>query len=183
MKPMILAAAFLAMTTAACDTDVLSADRTETTSSVGTIREIDTANRRFIVRADGQILTLRATEAVRNFDQLEVGDRIRVEYEETIAVGMADPSDTGATEAMSAGIAAPEGAKPGAAEVEIVSMVVEFLSYDSRAKTATLRTQEGDILVVGVAREMRAFAKARQTGDRITIVFERAAAIYVEPAS
>lgn len=182
MKIGIIAASLALFTLAACDTDVLTAERSDSVSSVGTVREIDPVNRRFVVRADGEILTLRATEAVRNFDQLEVGDRIRVKYEESVAVGMAEPADTGEPVALSAGIAAPEGDKPGVAEAEVISVVLEFLIYDPREKIATLRAANGDMLKVSVPREMRKFAKARQPGDRITVTFRRAAAIYVEPA-
>ncbi|MFV0515508.1 MAG: hypothetical protein ACK5MY_17995 [Jhaorihella sp.] len=179
----LLASVLALLSLSACDTNILSAERDTTVSAVGTVREIDPANRRFVVRADGQVLTLRATDTLRNFDQLEVGDRIRVEYEESVAVGMALPGDTGQPEAIAAGAAAPEGAKPGAAGFEAVSVVVDFIAYDQRAKTATIRTQEGDILRVAVPSEMRKFAKARQPGDRIVVDFERAVAIFVEPAA
>jgi len=175
-------AAVLAFGLAGCDSNVQTAERSETIKSAGTIREIDAENRRFIVRADGHILTLRATDQVQNFDQLEVGDRIRVEYTETVAVGMALPGDSGTPEAASISLKAPVGAKPGVAELEMVSVVLQFLAYDTRDNMATLRSQNGDILRVHVAREMRSFAKSRQPGDRILIGFERAAAITVEPA-
>lgn len=183
IRPAFLAAALALLSLSGCDTDILSAERDKTTSSVGTVREIDSASRRFVVRADGQILTLRATDTLRNFDQIEVGDRIRVEYEESVAVGMALPGDTGQPEAVAAGVAAPEGAKPGAAGFEAVSVVVDFIAYDPRARTATIRTQEGDILRVAVPREMRKFARARQPGDRIVVDYERAVAVFVEPAA
>jgi hypothetical protein len=182
MKPILIAAALAVLTTAACDTDVLTADRETTVSSVGTVREIDAANRRFVVRSDGRVLTLRATETVRNFDQLAVGDRIHVNYRESVAVSMAAPSDPGQTEAISIGMVAPQGARPGMAEAEAISVVMQFIAYDPRSRAATLRTGNGDILRFNVPREMRSFARARQPGDRIAITFERAAAITVEPA-
>jgi hypothetical protein len=183
MKPILIAAALALLTTTACDNDVLSAQREKSISSVGTIREIDPEARRFVVRTDGQILTMRATETVRNFDQLEVGDRIRVNYLSSVAVAMASPGDPGQTEVASIGMVAPEGARPGIAGAEMISVVMQFIAYDPRDHMATLRTSNGDILRVRVARELRGFARARQPGDRIAITFERAAAVTVEPAS
>ena len=65
IRPAFLAAALALLSLSGCDTDILSAERDKTTSSVGTVREIDSASRRFVVRADGQILTLRATDTLR----------------------------------------------------------------------------------------------------------------------
>ncbi|MFC3118135.1 hypothetical protein ACFOHS_07355 [Jhaorihella thermophila] len=113
----ILAAAGLGvlLTLAACsERGVTNAQMSETVTAAGTIREIDRENRRFVVRTDGAVLTLRATDTLRNFDQLEVGDRIRVNYTEAIAVDMALPGEDG-TDSAQVLAAAPEGAKPGAA--------------------------------------------------------------------
>jgi uncharacterized protein YuzE len=183
MKLGLVLAGGLTLLAAACSQPATEASRSETVSSVGVVREIEPDTRRFTVRADGQILTLRATDQVKNFDQLAVGDKIRVEYQESVAVGMALPEDDGAPVGASFVATAEEGDKPGVAAIEILSGVVEFVSYDPKTKIATLKLQDGTVAVVEVAREMRGFAKSRQPGDLIEITFQRATAITVEPAS
>lgn len=184
MKVKVLVAAFLLALTAACEPqDVLFAERSETLNTVGTIRELDPESRRFVLRIEGRTLTLRATELMTNFDQLAVGDRVRVQYEELIAAEMALADDTGETLATGISGTAPEGERPGAAAVEVISTVVEFLAYDPQGKRATLRLNDGSITTVKVAREMRDFAKSRTVGDRILVTYSLAAAITVEPAS
>ena len=176
---LILAAAALSLS-AACDQDILTAERSTSLSEVGTVKEVDQDTRRFVVRTNAQTLTLRASDQVVNFDQIEVGDKIRLEYEESLAVGMADPSDDGEAVGASLEARAAEGDKPGIAKADIVSIVAQFIAYDTRDNSATIRLNNGEISRVSVAREMRAFAKARKPGDRITIVYERAVALFIE---
>jgi hypothetical protein len=93
---------------------------------------------------------------------------------------MAMPDDTGEWRSQSAqGVFAGEGSigRGGAA---MVSGVFEFLSYDSANNSATLVSPEGNVLVVDVAPEMRAFAQSRSPGDRILISYAFANAIELE---
>ena len=62
IRPAFLAAALALLSLSGCDTDILSAERDKTTSSVGTVREIDPASRRFVVRADGRVDELSGTD-------------------------------------------------------------------------------------------------------------------------
>jgi len=94
---------------------------------------------------------------------------------------MALPGDAGETIAMEGGVSAPKGAKPGVAGAEILSTVVEFISYDPESKVAVVRQKDGDIYVK-VRRELRSFAAARQPGDRIAVDIASGFAVAIEPA-
>ena len=179
LKTLISALALAAL--AACAAPD-SAERTETVQEVLTVRAIDTANRSFDVTGDGRSFNLRVSDAVVNFDQIEVGDKLNVEFTESIAVSMALPNDTGETITFEGGAAAPEGAKPGAAGVEFVSTVVQFVAYDSRTKKATVTTQDGKIIIATVPRELRSFAAARAPGDLIELDRTSAFAVAITPA-
>jgi hypothetical protein len=163
--------------------DTTTATRETSESIIGTIRDIDKANRRFVLRIDGQTLTMRAGEGVINFDQLEVGDRVRVTYFESTAVSLGSPDDIAAPVGGAITVLPPEGALPGMLNVGTVTTTAEFLSYDRREHVALLRFASGDAEFVAVPREMRAFAAARQPGDRVVITYDVASAITVEPAS
>jgi hypothetical protein len=178
--PMI-ATAVLVFVTACGPTDF--AERTETVERTLTVREIDRGARRFAVTGDGQRFVLRVSDAVVNFDQIEVGDKLNVEYVESVAVAMASPEDTGETVILEGAATAPEGAKPGIVGGEIISAVVEFVSYDSFSHIATVRTASGDLLSSKVQPEMRRFAAARVPGDRIAIEIASGLAVVITPAS
>jgi hypothetical protein len=163
--------------------DTTTATRESSESIVGTIRSIDTENRRFVLRIDGQVLTMRAGEGVINFDQLEVGDRVRVTYFESTAVSLGSPGDLATPVGGALTVLPPEGARPGMLNVGTVTSTAEFLSYDRRNHVALLRFASGDAETVNVPPEMRAFAEARQPGDTIVITYDVASAITVEPAN
>ena len=182
MKLRLLLAAVAATLVGACVQDVTTAGRSETIKSTGTITEIDKEARRFVVRGNGKLTTLRANEQVRNFDQLEVGDRIDFEFTEKVAVGMADPSDSGELAGLAYGSVAEPGQRPGASAGGIATFVVDFLGYDPASNVATIRTADGAVEEVIVQPEMQAFARARSPGDRVVVAIQTALAVSVEPA-
>lgn len=186
MRFAALAAALMLSGLAACSylptPDRTQATRQTSESIVGTIREIDKQTRRFVLRIDGAILTLRANEGVINFDQLEVGDRVRVEYFESVAVSLGAPDDLSPTVGGGVTVLPPEGALPGMLSLATVTTTAEVLSYDRRAHVALLRFASGDVEYVAVPRELRAFAAARAPGDRVVITYDVASAITIEPA-
>ena len=182
----LLAAATLALTLAACDLlpagDVTSADRDETFTTVGTVQSVDRVNRRVVLRIEGRTVTLRANEAVRAVDIIEPGDRVRVTYTEAIAVDMALPDDTGERQVTTTEGVFVDTGTVGRAAAEVMSGVYEVVSYDRWRHEATLINPEGATIVVDVPREMRAFARSRQPGDRVLITYAIGAAIALELA-
>jgi hypothetical protein len=176
----IIATVTLVLLTACGPTDF--AERTETVERTLTVREIDHEARRFAVTGVGQRFVLRVSEAVVNFDQIEVGDKLSIEYVESVAVAMATPEDTGETVVLEGAVAAPEGAKPGIAGGEVISAVVEFVAYDSNRHIATVRTASGNLLSSKVQPAMRRFAAARVLGDRIAIEIATGLAVAITPA-
>jgi hypothetical protein len=186
MKIRFLAAAAMALLLAACDMmpagDVTSAERVETSTAVGTIREVDRVNRRVVLRIDGRTLTLRANEAVPAFDIVEVGDRVRVTYTEAVAVDMALPDDTGERETVAGGGLFVDAGTIGRVEGGVTSAVYEVVSFDRGSNKATLITPEGDTVVVDVAPELRDFARSRVPGDRVLITLAIGTAIELELA-
>ncbi len=184
MNLKIALAACTLLFAAGCDTfskDTTFAERSETVSLSGTVESVDEVNRLFKVRDGRTAVVFRAGPQVQNLAQLSVGDKITLDYYESIAVGIADPSDPGtAIGEVFVGTAMP-GEKPGGGAVGIASAVVEFVSYDAATERATLKLNDGTVETVAVAPEMRAFAAARTAGDRIVVAVDRAVAVSVTP--
>src|SRR5690242_10157244 len=58
-----------------------------TTTATATVTAVDASTRMVTVKGqDGAPITFQASDQVRNFDQIRVGDLVRVEYTESIAV-------------------------------------------------------------------------------------------------
>lgn len=148
-----------------------------------TVREIDRENRTFSVAGGGDRFTIRANDGIANFDRIEVGDRVNVTFTRSTAVGMALPGDTGETAVLSAEARRALGQRPGGFSGQALSAVVTFVAYDPRTNDATLRTQDGRLLIANVPVELRRFAAARQPGERISVELLEATAIAIEPAA
>lgn len=179
-QALALAAAALFMASGCAMQDDSFAQRSETVNLTGTVESVDLENRLFRVRDGRTAVTFRAGPQVRNLAQLEPGDRITMEYFESVAVGLADPADPGtAVGELVVGRAAP-GERPGGGAAGSFSGVVEFVGYDPATNVASIRLGDGTLEQVVVAPEMRAFAAARAPGDRIVVAIDRAIAVFVE---
>jgi hypothetical protein len=184
MKSKLLLATLLVVFIAACaEKDVSSAERSETIELTAVVQEIDTAERRFVVKGGGRTTTLRASDSVKNFDQLAVGDEIKLYYAESIAVDLADPTVTGQTTLETKTVTSEEGAKPGGGTADLLTVPVEFLAYNRNNHVATIKSSDGTVFDVEVAPEMRSFATSRTPGDLIVVQMLQAVAVFVEPAS
>lgn len=177
----LLTAGLLAALAACGPTDF--AENTELQERTLTVQEIDRDNRSFAVTGDGQRFNVRVSEAVVNFDQIEVGDTVNVAFRQSTTVGMALPDDSGETLVASGAVTAPEGARPGVIAGDVVSAVVTFVAYDPRTHDATVRTEDGRLIITRVQPDFRRFAAARQPGDRVVVEFTEALAVSVEAAS
>ena len=159
------------------------AERSELVERTLTVREVDEGNRSFAVTGDGQRFNLRVSDEVVNFDQIEVGDKLKVQYAESVAVGMALPDDTGETILQNGIVVAPQGAKPGIIGADVISTVVEFVSYDPKTKIAIVKLNDGSFYSAKVKRELRSFAAARRPGDRVVVDIAFGFAVAIEPAT
>jgi hypothetical protein len=159
------------------------AQREQTIELTGVVRAIDKADRRVVIEGPERTIQFRVSEEAQNFEQVEVGDRVTLDYFQSVAVTMADPEDSGEALTSALGVRTAPGAMPGAAGASITSLVVELVSYDRQDAIAVIRTPEGEQMSLPVAREMRSFAAARQPGDRILVVIEEAVAVGVTPVA
>lgn len=159
-----------------------TASREEAVQLTGVVRGVDTETRRLTVEGRERTVIYRVSDEVRNFDQIEVGDRVTLDYYESVAVAMADPDDPGDALTDTFGARAGAGERPGLAGATVTTFVVEFIAFDASTGIATIRTPEGDVMSVRVAEELRRFARTRSPGDRILVLVEEAVAVGVTPA-
>jgi hypothetical protein len=95
----------------------------------------------------GQAATVQASDAVQNFDQIKVGDTVRVDYEERVDVrvqGGATPPIPGVI-VQAAGTHAAKGQKPNGAFVVSAKRSVQIVSVDRTSHTVTFREPDGTL--------------------------------------
>lgn len=126
--------------------------------------------------ASGETASIVAGPEVANFDQIEVGDRVKAQYIVGIAARMAEPGEVDTITELGARAAA--GEKPGAASGTMVTLVVEFLSFDPATSLATVKTSDGAEEMIEVAsEEVRAFAEGLAAGDKVALSFVEGVAV------
>lgn len=144
---------------------------------------VERANRVVTLRdTDGVLFDVFAGPEVRNFDQIDAGDTLRVRYRERLAAALrpAGEAPSQASGAIAAGIA-PPGAKPGAGVGLTVSLQVRIESIDLKNDIVVFSLADGELVAHRLATdEGRAFAKGLKLGDVVQLDYEQALAVAVE---
>jgi ribosomal 50S subunit-recycling heat shock protein len=128
----------------------------------------------------GRTVTLKVGPNAKNFDQVKVGDTLKVRYLESIALFVrkpGEPADAAETQAVSV---APKGKKPAGIAVSTVeiSAKVEKINYDKRL--LTLKGPEGNVRTIKVDPRVKRLGEVK-VGDDIVLRYTEAVAIQVTP--
>ena len=128
--------------------------------------------------AEGNSVTLTASEAVKNLPQVEVGDRVQVEYLEAVSVQVFGPDEleVGAA-AVAGGGKAEAGEKPAGAAVSEVTVVAVIEGIDKESEQVTLKGPQGNTQTVKVRNPANLDKVA--IGDKVMITYTEAMAVKV----
>ncbi|MBW2201888.1 MAG: hypothetical protein JRF71_13825 [Deltaproteobacteria bacterium] len=118
-------------------------------------------------------------EEARNFDQIKVGDELKITYYESVALYLGKPGtqpeeDAGLVVARSA-----KGEKPGGYAVGAVDVSATVVGIDKKNRTVTLEMPEGNVVTTEVDKSVKAFDSLK-VGDSIHARLTKAIAISVE---
>jgi hypothetical protein len=147
------------------------------------VTTIDKANRLVTLRdVDGQVSTLRITDAVRNFDQIKVGDTVKVDYQERIDILVAgNVEPIRGVILNTTAIRAPKGQKPAGGWAISAKRSVQIVSVDRNSHTVTFREADGtlDSFVVQNPDNF-ALADGLQPGTIVDVTESAATAVSVQ---
>ena len=170
----------------ACQTSPTPPEPTEISNIVTATAEVVTlepAQRLLTLRReDGILFDVYAGEAVRNFDQIAVGDTLRVRYEERLGASLRPADEEPApVEGTFAAARAQPGAKPGAGIGLSISVSVRIESIDLENDIVVFSLASGELVAHRIATpEGRAFAKGLQLGDNVRLDYTQALALAIE---
>jgi Cu/Ag efflux protein CusF len=157
-----------------------SLTRTDVVAFTATVEAIDHATRQVtLLGPEGDRVTFRASDEVRNLDQVEQGDQVRVELIEAFMVRVVRPGD--ALPGVSAGSAlgrAEPGARPGAVSIETLTVTSTVTHVDRENRKVTLRGASGETATVPVRDPAQLDHVA--VGDLVEVTATQALAIAVE---
>jgi len=148
------------------------------------IEAIDKATRTLSLRSPNGVTKTTAGPAVRNFDNIHVGDKVRISYYEAIAAEIKKKGSTlhSESEATSA-YRAPVGSRPAGAVGHTTNATVKIESVDTKANTVTFKQSDGFVTTLAVeSPEGHAFIRTLHSGDEVEVTYTEALAIEVVPA-
>ena len=153
-----------------------------TTTATATVTAVDLGTRMVTLRdVDGRSLTVQAGDQVRNLAQVQVGDRVKVEYTEAIVVDVVKADGSSPDAAAAAGAArAPLGDKPAGAVAQVTTVSASIMAIDRQTNRVTLRGPAGNDRVIQVKDPKKLENVA--VGDMVYATYTESLAISVEQA-
>jgi translation elongation factor P/translation initiation factor 5A len=127
----------------------------------------------------GETKTLKCGPEVRNFDQIKVGDTVKLTFVDEVAayVRKADAPPMAEEAAMVA--LAPKGAKPGVLMAETAEVKAKVEDVNLKKHTVTFLNPDGTKQTVKVGKKAKAALKELQKGDDIVLRITQALMIDV----
>lgn len=158
----------------------LKVERSNVVTVSVTVEKIDLQKRMVTLRdPEGNLRTLHVGKEVVNLPQVRVGDKVEIDYAETLAVRMAEPGEVRNEVKAVVGKAKP-GQKPGYVEETETTVTATILALDKVKETATLKLADGNVVVAQV--QDPANLDKVKVGDTIVITYTNGLAIAVRSA-
>lgn len=159
-----------------------ASDNVVNLSVSGEIVAVDPAARTVDIKGPrGNVATYTVDPKVKNFDQVKVGDQVRLDYRTAVALALLKGGNEirEKVEAQSVAVA-PEGAKPGGAAMKRTTIVANVENVDRKRKVATLKGPSGRVVDVVVNDPQ--LLKDLKVGDQVVANVTESVAINVQPA-
>jgi hypothetical protein len=152
--------------------------------AVGVVRSVNTRTRQVAIRTpSNETVTVIAGPEVQNLAQIRPGNRVRLRFEEAVAVQIAPRGTTLPAEIDVGAARAAPGGLPAGAVVATVRDTVTVNAVDTTTNRVTFTSSRGVRRTVAVrSPEMQAFIRTVRPGQRVNVAIAEATAISVEPA-
>ena len=131
----------------------------------------------------GEVVDLVASDEVKNFDQIKLGDRVLARYAEALTLELKKPG-TAASDAVTVredAARAKPGERPAVAGARQVSALVKVIAVDPKASTIRVKGPKGNETTLNVQNPDQ--FKVVKKGDLIEVTYTEALALSVEPAA
>jgi len=151
----------------------------ETITGKATIQDINKAKREITLKKDdGTTDTVKIPEAVKNFNQMKVGDIVTAKYSEAIAVAVRKSGEPPSATGRTTDERAAPGEKPAIKRTATTEMSASIEKIDKDKRELTLKGPEGNTKIVKVPEDVKKFDELKQ-GDQIIVTATQSLAIDV----
>ena len=154
--------------------------KSESVTATATIQAIDKTNRLVTLKDEkGAEDTMQVGPEMKRFDELKVGDKVKVTYYESLVLQVRKPGDPAPTSGDAAKVTKGTGASPSATLSLQQTTSVEVLAIDQKLPSITVKTADGRTVTRKV--EDPKNLEGVKVGDKIDITYTQAAIMGVEP--
>jgi len=145
------------------------------------VEAVDAANRHITLKGPrGKVVELAVDPAVRNLEQVKVGDKVAVRYLQALTLTlMKDGKELRSTAESADAARAPAGERPGAVAAQQVEVTADVIAVHPKTQTITLK---GPKQTVDLRVPDRGQFKRVKVGDQVHALYTEALAVSVEPA-
>jgi Cu/Ag efflux protein CusF len=144
-----------------------------------TVQKVDIATRMVTLKGpEGNTVTFKASDAVKNLDQVKAGDKVTAKYLESVAVFVRKTSDPPSAGELDVVGVAPKGAKPGLVMVQTDEITAKVQAVDLKKRTIKLTGPEGKTKKFKVDKNVKRLDEIKK-GDDVTLRVTQALAIDV----
>ncbi len=151
-----------------------------TTTLTAEVVAIDKKDRHLaLLGPKGNVVVLEVGEEARNFDQIKVGDKVKVTYYEAVSLYLGKHGQQPDANAGMVMARAPKGAQPAAYAVGAVDISAKVKAIDKKNRMLTLKGPQGHMITTRVDKSAKGFEKLK-VGDTIHARHTEAIAISVE---
>ena len=151
----------------------------ELVKATAKITTVDTAKRTVTLDFEGTTKTITCGPEVRNFDQIKVGDLVKVAFVEALAVYIQKAGAPAGGDDLATITLAAKGAKPGMVATNTVVLDAKIDAVDAKKRTLTVTTPNGVTRTLKVAKSVKGLKNLKK-GDDVVVRFSEALAILVE---
>jgi hypothetical protein len=146
-----------------------------------TVEAVDQLTRMVTLKGpDGNSVTFKASDEVKNLFQVNVGDVVKFAYYESLAVRVLKKGEAFPKEGDRAVMSrAKPGEKPGGVKGTETTVNATIMAIDKAAKTANLKMEDGGGIVTVTPRNPKNLEKVK-VGDRLVITKLEAIAVFVQ---
>jgi hypothetical protein len=128
---------------------------------------------------DGDVVEVEVSHEARNFDQIAVGDQVKVMYYESVALYMGNPGEKPEEDVGLVVARAAKGDKPAGVAVEAVDVSATIVKIHKKKRKVTFKLPSGKKVTTKVDKSVKGFDSLK-VGDSIHVRYTEAIAISVE---
>jgi hypothetical protein len=185
MKSLAVVAAALSLAAAPVAAAQAPVTKTKSVSATATIQAIDSANRTLTIRDESGVEdSYVAGPEIKRFDELKVGDKVKMTYMESVVLQLRKAPAAGTTGAkpadpsLDAAVTRGKGALPGVTAAVQEKMTVTVKSIDASVPSITVTTPDGRTITRKV--ENKKTLDGVAAGESIEVTYTRALLTSIE---